>query len=90
LLAVPPVAEATMRYGGAGRRLALWSAFLFVCGASALYEVFEWLLTIVLAPAMADDYNGQQGDAWDAQKDMAMAILGASVSILAARRGRRT
>jgi len=89
VLAVPPVAEATMRYGGTGRRLALWSAFLFVCGASALYEVFEWLLTIVLASGMADDYNGQQGDAWDAQKDMAIAILGASVSILAARRGRR-
>ncbi|KQS04482.1 hypothetical protein ASG11_09675 [Sphingomonas sp. Leaf357] len=81
LLAVPPVAEAMRRYAGVGPRLALWIAFLFVCGVSALYEIFEWLLTLVLAPDMADDYNGQQGDIWDAQKDMAVAIFGACVSI---------
>ncbi|MEG3122956.1 DUF2238 domain-containing protein [Sphingomonas sp. GB1N7] len=81
LLAVPPVAEAVRRYGGAELRLGLWFAFLFVCGISALYEIFEWLLTIVLAPGMADEYNGQQGDLWDAQKDMAIAIFGACVSI---------
>jgi len=30
---------------------------------------------------MADDYNGQQGDMWDAQKDMALAGLGALIAI---------
>jgi len=24
----------------------------------------------------AENYNGQQGDIWDAQKDMALAVLG--------------
>lgn len=28
----------------------------------------------------ADAYNGQQGDVWDPQKDMAMAGLGALVT----------
>ncbi len=78
---VPPAAEAVRRHGGAGLRMSLWFAFLFVGCASALYEIFEWLLTIVLAPGMADDYNGQQGDVWDAQKDMAIAIFGAAVSL---------
>jgi putative membrane protein len=43
---------------------------------SAIYEVLEWLLAIIAAPEVADRHNGQQGDAWDAQKDMALAIVG--------------
>ena len=45
--------------------------------ASALYEMFEWALTLAAAGAIADAYNGQQGDIWDAQKDMALATFGA-------------
>jgi len=40
-------------------------------------KIFEWLLTLVMAGADADAYNGQQGDIWDAQKDMACAGSGA-------------
>jgi putative membrane protein len=40
------------------------------------YEVFEWMLSIVLSPEDAESYNGQQGDYWDAQKDMALAFVG--------------
>ena len=71
------VAEIVRRYAGAGWRTSLWFAVLFVGCVSALYEIFEWLLTMLLAPGMANAYNGQQGDVWDAQKDMAIAILGA-------------
>jgi len=49
------------------------------------YEVFEWVLSLALSPEQADAYNGQQGDFWDAQKDMALAMLGAIVMILARR-----
>ena len=77
LLWVAPVAEIVRRYAGAGWRTSLWFAVLFVGCVSALYEIFEWLLTMLLAPGMANAYNGQQGDVWDAQKDMAIAILGA-------------
>ena len=27
----------------------------------------------------ADYYNGQQGDIWDAQKDMALAMIGSTI-----------
>jgi putative membrane protein len=79
---VPPYAEAMRRYAGTGRRSSAWTAILFVGAASAFYEVFEWLLTMFVAPEMADDYNGQQGDMWDAQKDMAIAMAGAVVAAL--------
>ena len=51
--------------------------------ASVVYELFEWLLTLVAPANQADNYNGQQGDMWDAQKDMALALLGASMAWLA-------
>jgi putative membrane protein len=79
LLSIRPFAEAARRYGGMGRKAAVVSGFLFVGAVSALYEIFEWLITIVLAPGMADEYNGQQGDVWDSQKDMAIALVGAFV-----------
>jgi putative membrane protein len=38
----------------------------------------------------ADYYNGQQGDPWDAQKDMGIAQAGAALTlILLLRQGRR-
>lgn len=80
LLWVTPVAEVMRRYAHAGWRTSLWFAVLFVGCVSALYEIFEWLLTMLLAPGMAEAYNGQQGDVWDAQKDMAIAMLGASLA----------
>ena len=76
LLALLPVAELARR-GGLGVRGALLTGLTFVLAISSLYEIFEWLLTIVVAGEMADHYNGQQGDIWDAQKDMALAMLGA-------------
>lgn len=82
LFAIRPFAEVGGRYGGLGRRAAIVGGFLFVGAASALYEIFEWLLTIVLAPGMADEYNGQQGDMWDSQKDMAIALLGGAMTSL--------
>ncbi|HEX6353595.1 DUF2238 domain-containing protein [Actinophytocola sp.] len=61
-----------------------------VLATSALYELFEWGVAAVLAPDMAEAYNGQQGDIWDPHKDMALAMLGALVAAaVSAVRGRR-
>lgn len=76
-LSVVPVAEIARRWGGLGRRGAVLTVLGWVLAISCLYEIFEWLLTIVAAGETADRYNGQQGDIWDAQKDMALATLGA-------------
>lgn len=77
LLAVLPVREALIRHVGLGRRTALYLAVESVLAVSAVYEIFEWLLTLTMEGSLATAYNGQQGDLWDAQKDMALAALGA-------------
>jgi putative membrane protein len=70
---------------------ALRSAEL-VLATSALYELFEWGVAVTLAPEMAEAYNGQQGDVWDAHKDTVLALLGALVAsaLLARTRKRET
>ncbi|MFN4142012.1 DUF2238 domain-containing protein [Aestuariivirga sp.] len=47
---------------------------------SAIFEIIEMLVAIVVNPEAGAAYLGHQGDEWDAQKDMALALLG---SILA-------
>jgi len=44
---------------------------------SLIYEWIEWLIAINLSPEAAENYNGQQGDIWDAHKDILLATLGA-------------
>jgi putative membrane protein len=39
---------------------------------------------VTLAPEFADRYLGQQGDAWDAHQDMALAAVGAVISVIVA------
>lgn len=50
---------------------------------SASYELFEWQYAVTFGGEMADDFLGSQGDIWDAQKDMFMALCGAIASLLA-------
>lgn len=52
----------------------------FVMATSLIYEWIEWLLSIGLSPEEAENYNGQQGDMWDAHKDMLIATLGAIIT----------
>ncbi len=72
-----------LRNRGDGRN-SRWLGFLVVsvCLAfSALYELVEWLVA-VSSGAAADDFLGTQGDPWDTQTDMAMALVGAIVAML--------
>jgi putative membrane protein len=79
---VRPVWEIFTRYFRVPRRFAYYAAFEFVLAFSMLYELVEWGLSLLLAGADADAYNGQQGDLWDAQKDMSFAVLGAILALL--------
>jgi putative membrane protein len=79
---VRPVWEVCVRYFGVPRRFAFYTAFEFTLAFSMVYELFEWALALLLSPAAADAYNGQQGDIWDAQKDMSFALLGAAIALV--------
>ena len=54
---------------------------MVIATVGAVYEIFEWGIAVVMAPNYAESYNGQQGDLWDPQKDMALALLGSLVSL---------
>jgi len=64
-----------------------WAAVVavdLVLSTSAIYELFEWGIAMTLAPGAAEAYNGQQGDMWDAQKDMSLATGGAVLAVTVA------
>ncbi len=70
----------------AGVRRGGWLFFLVcsVCLAiSACYEIFEWLYAVALGGDHATDFLGSQGDPWDAQWDMFLALLGAASAQIA-------
>lgn len=61
-----------------------WMPFLVVsiCLAiSAFYELLEWWAALIGGSA-ADDFLGSQGDVWDTQSDMCLALIGAAGALL--------
>ncbi len=58
-------------------------AALAVCVAmaiSAVYELIEWAAALALGQG-ADQFLGTQGDPWDTQSDMFMALIGSSLAV---------
>jgi putative membrane protein len=69
-------------------RPGVWTAVLAIAIAlsiSLLYELVEWGAAISLGQG-ADAFLGTQGDPWDTQSDMGMALVGALVAMLFLRR----
>ena len=61
-----------------------WLSFcvISVCMAiSAIYELIEWAAALVSAEASAA-FLGTQGDNWDTQNDMFLALIGASAAFI--------
>jgi putative membrane protein len=77
----------------AGNRGA-WSYYVpveFALAAGAVYEVIESIVAEIVTPEQGEAFVGMQGDMWDAQKDIALAGLGAGLmmAFLRIREGRR-
>lgn len=63
-----------------------WLTFMVVgvvLGLAAFWELVEWWAALLLDPAGGDKFLGSQGDIWDAQWDMFLAGVGASVALAA-------
>ncbi len=61
-----------------------WQFFFIICfclALSSFYELFEWGTAITLGDS-ANDFLGTQGDIWDTQKDMFLALVGSFSAIL--------
>ena len=60
-------------------------AFVSICVAlafSAFYELIEWWSALALGQG-AEEFLGTQGDPWDTQADMFLALLGAVTALAA-------
>ena len=56
-------------------------AVCFCLALSAFYELIEFWTALATGGA-ATDFLGTQGDPWDTQWDMMLALIGAIVSLL--------
>jgi putative membrane protein len=61
-----------------------WRAFFVVATCmliSSVYELVEWATAAAVGGA-AESFLGTQGDVWDTQKDMCMALIGSVTALL--------
>ncbi len=73
-----------------------WAGFLpamVIVAWSGFFEVIEAIVAQLVHPELGQAYLGTQGDVWDAQWDMGLAVIGSSIAVAltmyAERRGRR-
>ena len=61
-----------------------WLYFIIisiVLSVAAFWELVEWWTTLLVAPDVGIVFLGSQGDIWDAQWDMFLALIGAMVAL---------
>lgn len=82
ILFVPPAWELIQQQGLTSRWWTAGLSISIVLAIGAIYEIVEWAIAMLFAPHYAESYNGQQGDLWDPQKDLALAGIGAIISAI--------
>jgi putative membrane protein len=83
LLLAYPMRELFLRVADAR---GFWGYFLpldLTISTSAIFELIEWAAAELFGGDLGAAYLGTQGDPFDAQKDMALAALGALLTMLA-------
>ncbi len=65
----------------AGRKMTAFLCIAIALAISACYELIEWAAAVILGQG-ADEFLGTQGDQWDTQWDMFMALVGASSAMV--------
>ena len=80
---VPAMAAREILLRGAyvrGRRMLAFIVVCIVLAISVTYELIEWAAAIALGQG-AEEFLGTQGDPWDTQNDMFMALVGALTAL---------
>jgi putative membrane protein len=81
LLLALPARELIERTGATREPWCAFFAATIIATASAVYEIVEWVVAQMVSPEAALAYLGTQGDVFDGQKDMALAMLGAAIAL---------
>lgn len=64
-----------------GRKMRAFLALCIILAISACYELIEWAAALIMGQG-ADEFLGTQGDPWDTQSDMFMALIGGATALL--------
>lgn len=56
-----------------------WLPIEMVLSLAAAFELVEWAVADIIFPAHGASYVATQGDIWDAQKDIFIAVAGAAI-----------
>ena len=64
-----------------GRRMLAFVVVCIVLAISATYELIEWAAALALGQG-AEEFLGTQGDPWDTQSDMFLALIGAVTALV--------
>ena len=89
LLLAYPVREIVLRRLRAGPVAAFLIPFFSLLAMSGGYEIVESWVARLVSPELGTAWLGTQGDDWDAQKDMNLAMLGALLALSLAALHRR-
>jgi putative membrane protein len=77
LLLAYPAREVVLRFTKVRGFWGYALPFALVVSLSSIFELFEWFAALLFGEGLGMTYLGTQGDEWDAQKDVALATLGA-------------
>jgi putative membrane protein len=61
-----------------------WLYFIVISiglAVAAFWELLEWWVTLIVASDVGIAFLGSQGDVWDAQWDMFLALIGAMIAL---------
>lgn len=81
LLIVYPFREVLLRSSGVKSSWSYSLAVTVVLAFSAIYEVIEAVVAMIVSPDLGSAYLGTQGDEWDAQKDSLLAFAGSVMAM---------
>ena len=81
LMIAYPIREVFLRIAAVRGFWGYFLPFDVTVSTSALFELIEWAAVVMFANGAGADYLGTQGDEWDAHKDMALASLGALITM---------
>jgi putative membrane protein len=81
LLLAYPLRELTLRRVHAHGLWSYLGPLMAVMAFSGSYEIIEWGAARLVNPDLGMAYVGAQGDIWDGQKDMVLALLGACMAM---------
>ena len=76
-----PVREIFVRMTKVGGFWALVLPAAIIVSFSGFFEILEAIIATLVNPELGAAYLGLQGDVWDAQKDMGLAVLGAALGV---------